>query len=456
MTGWLALGLGLGSSVLAIAARRWPLLGWIALAPLALAVAHAGAAAGLAGLWFGATVTGFTMRHQPAHLPRLGVLAGGAVWGVSATLAGAGAGFLGATAGAALIVPCALLATSTLSRAGAPRWAAAALASTQEPWPVVIAVGRVGGERGVMAALASSGAALAWLVPGPGRSLPSALATFVVLALVLVLAERSLAASRRALDRAPRVKVAAVVVDGPRSPDRAIDPLWPARSPAARDVEATLLRYAPHVSRAAAEGAVLVVLPEVAVVLDHETARRTWRAGIRQWSVAHDVAIVAPSLDLVAPSNTLDVVTPQGGLITYDKQHPAPGLEPLPRVRSGPSSHELALRERGAHATLSTVICVDLDYADVVRPVRARRGLLAVPSNDWPGGFERDHDRTSVWAAVLSETTVIRATGHGLSSMRDGAGRLLGRASSLEGPVVLVCDVPVLAAEASHLASDGG
>jgi predicted amidohydrolase len=455
MTWWFSFGLGLASCVLALAARRWPLSGWLALAPLALAVARTGVAAGLSGLVVGAAVTGFAMRHQPAHLPRLGVIGGGVAWGLAATLVGVVAALLDPRAGVLLVVPCALLATFTLSRAGAPRWAAAALACTQEPHPFVIRMGRQGGELAVTGLLAWSGAAVAWLVPGPSLWPMGALVTTLVLALVLFRAVRSIRASQRALDDAPRLRVAAVVVDGPRSADL-VDPLWPGRSPAARDVEATLARYAPHVARAAAEGAVLVVLPEVAVVLEHEQASRTWRDGVRRWAVAHDVTIVAPHLDLAAPSNTLDVVTPRGELSSHDKQHPAPGIEPAPRALTGPGAHVLALRRAVLGTPLSTVICVDLDYADLVGPVRARRGLLAVPSNDWPGGFERDHDRTSVWAAVLTETSVIRATGHGLSSMRDGAGRLLARASSLEGPVVLVCDVPVLPdAETSHPTRDG-
>jgi hypothetical protein len=92
---------------------------------------------------------------------------------------------------------------------------------------------------------------------------------------------------------------------------------------------------------------------------------------------------------------------------------------------------------------ISTVICVDLDYPDLIAPVRGARGILCVPANDWLDGFEEMHDRTAVWAAVATGVTVVRATGHGISSIRDGAGRLLARASSAHGPVVLVADVPV-------------
>ena len=64
-------------------------------------------------------------------------------------------------------------------------------------------------------------------------------------------------------------------------------------------------------------------------------------------------------------------------------------------------------------------------------------------ANDWPGPFAELHHRSAIWAAVLTETTVIRATGHGICSARDGAGAILARASSIEKPTVMVVDVPV-------------
>jgi hypothetical protein len=60
-----------------------------------------------------------------------------------------------------------------------------------------------------------------------------------------------------------------------------------------------------------------------------------------------------------------------------------------------------------------------------------------------PVRFAELHHRSAVWAAVLTETTVIRATGHGICSARDGAGTILAQASSIENPTVMVVDVPV-------------
>ena len=108
-----------------------------------------------------------------------------------------------------------------------------------------------------------------------------------------------------------------------------------------------------------------------------------------------------------------------------------PGPVSIPAGRTGDDA-----------ATLSTVICVDLDYADLIAPVQAAGGILVVPANDWFQGFDELHNRTAVWSAVMTGVSVLRATGHGISSVTDGSGRVLARQSSERGPVVLVADVP--------------
>jgi apolipoprotein N-acyltransferase len=92
-------------------------------------------------------------------------------------------------------------------------------------------------------------------------------------------------------------------------------------------------------------------------------------------------------------------------------------------------------------AALSTAICVDLDYPDTARSARRAGALLAVPANDWFGGFEVLHHKAAVWAAVIAGVPIVRSTGFGVSSIYDGAGRVLKQQSSAGGPVVLVADV---------------
>jgi apolipoprotein N-acyltransferase len=69
-------------------------------------------------------------------------------------------------------------------------------------------------------------------------------------------------------------------------------------------------------------------------------------------------------------------------------------------------------------------------------------GVLCIPANDWPD-IEKLHHQTAVWSAVMSGVPIVRATGHGISSICDGAGRVLSQQSSLAGPVLLMADVPL-------------
>jgi predicted amidohydrolase len=205
-------------------------------------------------------------------------------------------------------------------------------------------------------------------------------------------------------------------------------------------VEATLERYRPHLDSAAEQGAELVLLPEVCVTVDRESRRRFIDA-VASFAGARGVTVIAPFFDASIPKNELVIVDSSGSVVArYEKQHPVAHVEGKreARMRPGPVPLQLGARE----LVLSTVICVDLDYGDLVKPVRNAGGLLAAPSNDWPR-FDELHHRSAVWSAVVTGVPVVRATGWGVSAVFDGAGRVLARASSHDGPVVLTVDVPV-------------
>jgi hypothetical protein len=369
----------------------------------------------------------------------LGAKVGAIGWGIGAGFGGVALEHVPSSVLVILLPAVESIATLSMRAAGAPRWVYAPLACSQEVWPTVLRAGRVGGERAVTGLLVAVSAAWVLLLPGPTNAWPAAAATFAPAFAVLVVAHASLRRTRAAFDRAPRVRMAAVVVNGAPPNDAPVDALWPMNSPEYRDVERAVARYAPHVAEAAARGARLVVLPEVAVVVD-ETTRGEWLEATRRWASELGITIVAPCVDLSIPCNALEIVEPSGQTRSHDKQHPAPGLEPPRRTVEPAGPRDLA-----EGFSLSTPLCVDLDYPDVIAAAR-KGGVVAVPANDWPrSDFHLLHDRTAVWAAVLGEVTVLRAAGHGICSVRDGAGRLLASASSLDGPVLLVVDAPVVA-----------
>src|SRR5690606_36930325 len=131
---------------------------------------------------------------QPPPLRPLGFVFGGFGWGTAAGIAGAllqvvplGDGAPRAVAVAVALVLVALAAGEPMRRSGAPRWIHAALACTQEPWPVVLRAGWFLGDAAVTALLALSASAVVALVPGPAASAPvaAALAALVLTSLIL-------------------------------------------------------------------------------------------------------------------------------------------------------------------------------------------------------------------------------------------------------------------------------
>lgn len=436
----LSLALGSLCGGLIVAARRVPSLAWIALTPLALVTAWGSPwQAACAGLVVGALQGCMVMSSRTLRsLLPLAASTTGFAWAVVALVTQQAFMRSGVVALLAVLPLLAALSPLFLTCLGAPRWAAAPLACTQERSLAVLHAAGRGGALLVTGALSLAGSAVAVLFVSQSAM---ALLMIVLVALsLLAFAAIGLWRFRRAcrrFDAAPRMRVAAVVADAPAPAGSELDGLLPMRSPAYRDVRGALKRYRDHVREAAALGARLVVLPEVAVYVD-EASRDHWLGALRDWARELHLTIVAPFLDAAVPVNTLVVINESGVLGHYDKQHPARGLEPLPRARSKPAAFPLG------SVFFATVICVDLDYADLISPVRQLGGLLVAPSNDWFDGFEQRHDDTSVWAAVASGVSTLRSTGHGLSSLRDGAGRLLAIRSSQQGPVVLVVDAPVL------------
>jgi predicted amidohydrolase len=318
---------------------------------------------------------------------------------------------------------------------GAPRWVSNPLARTQQPWLVVVHTARLGGDLMTTAVLATASMSSALALSGylwaaaAGAGFVVAMLTFGWMSL------------RRATHRGSQgslQRVAAVVVDGKPPEHGEVTGVWPAESPEYRDVEGTLARYRPYVEDAARQGATVIVLPEVSFYAESEASEERWLAGVEGWARALDVAIVAPFFDAGTPRNTLAVIDKTGVVGHHDKQHPARGVEPPRRTRMEVGPHRLA-----NGTLLSTAICVDLDWSDTARSARRAGAVLAVPANDWFGGFEVLHHKTAVWAPVIAGVPVVRAAGHGISAIYDGAGRVLAQQSSAEGPVVLVADVRV-------------
>lgn len=417
--------LGAATAALGLGALRVPLLAWFALTPLAHAAytldpPSAACAALIAGAAFGISgqTTPMVRRLMPVSMFVMGV-SFAAAFGAASHLWPAEAVWL-----APIVVPCAaLLAVLPLRLLGAPRYLTNLLARSQESQPSVLRVARVGRSDLVLLALmgATSGALLTLR---DGSSQVVGIATFCLVVLIFV----GTHAFARPAAPTRTLRVAAVVADGPVN---AFDLDHPSTAPSA-----VVPRYDPVIARASKDGARLIVLPEIAVRVD-DRSRALWNEACVRWASSHGVTLVAPHFDVSTMRNELSVFGPDGELLaSYEKQHPAP-IEAPRQQRMGPA--EFAVE--GVRA--SAVICVDLDYGDLITSAR-RSALLVAPANDWPV-FDELHHRTAVWSAVLANTPLVRATGHGISAVFDGSGRVLAKvnANSNGGTAVLVADVPI-------------
>ena len=251
---------------------------------------------------------------------------------------------------------------------------------------------------------------------------------------------------RRALQRdrhASRARVA-VVAAAPEENDYS--------SAAYHDIDGLIARYQPHIARAAAQEAKLIVLPEKTAVVTDETRER-WLAAVSAWARDSRARVVAGLFDEDQKRNQLVIAEPSGEIaVTYDKQHPA---RVFGRGEPKPARHSLPALDRNNPFPVSGMICVDGDYSDMVGPVARAGGVLALPANDWDAIFE-SHLRAAVWLAVRTGVPVVRSAGHGISAVFDAAGRIVAQADSREGHVVLVADVhPSNASQPAALVTAG-
>ena len=438
-----ALIFGATSGLLALVSLRFPILGWLVFAPLGVALSQASVAgAALAGAVAGALANSREIADRTMRL--FGFLAAAisaAVWalgfGIAAWVTPPESAWL------TLALPLTVLLVHVPLRAvGAPGWHSNPIGQAQGRFLTIVHTARIGGDLTPTVLLALSGAAIAMVLIDPTPSAANAVsfgACAVVLGGMLAFGRRSLGAAIRRVRAARTVRVAAVVANG-RRPNGDVSGTWPIESSEYRDVQATLDRYRPHVHAAAEQGAELVLLPEVCVTVD-EYSRQRFVDEVASWARAKRVAVVLPYFDRSVPKNELVVIDSFGSIVErYEKQHPVAHVEGrrTRRMRPGPTLVTLGARQ----VALSTVICVDLDYRDLIAPVRRAGGILLAPSNDWPG-FDELHHQSAVWPAVATGVSLVRATGWGISAAYDGAGHVLGRATSHDAPVVLVVDAPI-------------
>jgi len=435
----IALALGLASGLLYVLTWRARIAAWAALIPLA-AVAWLAAPlpAAAAGLVFGAIAAlpglwrrvPFNRRFERAAI---------AATAVSFAAVMAAAAWLwpdAAPAWGLVVFPVALLVVTGLPEHSAGRLANGMLAMAQR-YPTLVHVARLGHDQAVTALLALwSVLPVALFADWP--TAPATIAAVCIaaaaVAAALVCGRLRLARAVRAADTAPRIRVAAVAAD-----------LDAAGQTPGQDARGRLAQvtgaYQPLVAQAFAEGARVIVLPENAAWATTGADKTTWLDTLSRWARQGQATVVAGMFDETASRNQVAITGPDGRLLaTYSKRHPFGAGERFTRGSEPPAAITDPVR-------LSAAICYDLDYNDLVRPVRRHGGLLAAPANDW-AEYAGIHRQAAIWVPVLTATTMIRAASHGISAIIDPAGRTIAQATTFDGPVVLIADAPL--APATH------
>ena len=202
----------------------------------------------------------------------------------------------------------------------------------------------------------------------------------------------------------------------------------------------TTAQYLDAVSKSAAEGAKLVLLPERAIFVDSANEKAIM-SSFGDLARVKKILIVSGYTNQKAPieRNSAFVVNEEGKLVAdYDKIHLVQGLE-----RRFTPGGGLGLFEIG-ELTTGVPICKDLDFPDYISKYGKEHAvLLTVPAWD----FERDdwlHSRMAILRSVENGFSMARAAREGRLTINDQFGRVLQEATTSKGlAATLVGEVPV-------------
>lgn len=194
--------------------------------------------------------------------------------------------------------------------------------------------------------------------------------------------------------------------------------------------------------QAAAEGARLIVWPEIAIQGDPQVTNTD---DFRRLAAETDAYLV---LGYVVPvterawRNEATVLTPEGRFLgVFGKDHPVVFAGETSLTRGTYPVYDTPLGRIG------TIICYDLDFTGTARKI-TRNGaqLILVPSHDWPQ-LATKHYTHLVFRAVENRVSMVKADNSGNDSVIiDPYGRILASAITPGGDragQVVLADVPL-------------
>lgn len=141
-----------------------------------------------------------------------------------------------------------------------------------------------------------------------------------------------------------------------------------------------------------------------------------------------------------ALENKAVLISPDGNILwEYRKARPVPGQE---SAITAPSNGRLKITPT-PYGRLSSAICFDLDFPDLVRQAAKRQtDIFLAPSNDWIA-IDPWHTQMAVFRAIEGGFGLVRHTTNGLSMAVDAEGRVLSSMDHFRtSDHVLVSEVP--------------
>jgi apolipoprotein N-acyltransferase len=189
-------------------------------------------------------------------------------------------------------------------------------------------------------------------------------------------------------------------------------------------------QYAAYAASLARDGVEAVVLPEKTVVLN--PAWSSVVAPYRRAAGGNSSIVVGFEEHSLIAQNVALTFEPNGATRRYAKQHLIVGFEKLV------PGHEPGLLGNGR----AVEICKDMDYPQTVRAdaIAGSVTIMYVPAWD----FVRDastHASMAIFRGVENGFAVVRSARNGLMTVSDAQGRVVARAVSRAGPVLVVASV---------------
>ncbi|MCA9954355.1 MAG: hypothetical protein KC434_06520 [Anaerolineales bacterium] len=205
--------------------------------------------------------------------------------------------------------------------------------------------------------------------------------------------------------------------------------------------QATHAQYLQMTETAVAEGANMILWPELAIMGVEEDVQATIAQG-QALAQEAGIYLAMPTFTPFPNSdrpweNKLYVAGPDSQIIL---EHVKYGGNLLEGTLKGSGEIEVVETPYG---NLAGIICWDTNYPNIVNQVGQQQAdILLSPSKEWDG-INPMHAEMAVFRAIENGVTVIRQTDEGLSIVADGYGRILATGEGLaEDGNYLLVDVP--------------